>query len=560
MLPIAFSWIILFYFFLTYGIAARYLLKINVNAILTLLLGMVFQTILLTSIAFFVRIGIEVFAANLILAIILGVIFRKRLSESLTEIKSWFLSFSTTSKIIFLVISVSALLKCAQSPFILDNESYYVQTIKWLNEYGFVKGLANLNIAFGQTSGWHILQSGFNFSFFTDRINDINGFLLILCSFFFLFVFEKEWHEKRQFHWIGFVLFFNVLSFQFINSPSPDIPLFLIMQIILYYYLNTEKTLSEQKTIIVLFILLVFIKITILPLGILLLSIFIKERKTVLFSLAIGSIFGLLWVSKNIILIGYPLYPFGNFALNVDWKIPENLFHFINNMIRNHEFLDAENYKSLSVMQKFEIWIRFGGINGIFNKGILLLFAIAPFTKIIRSNIEYKIVYFTLLLHFIIVFVTSPQFRFFLAEFIFLSVVVCSELSNRFIKKTSLVFSALIISALLPIAILFVSDFKNLTQNELNQQPESLKWSQLWLPEKNSKYSHVKFEKITLGNLQYYSPNPNFFFYGTADGPLPCTNADFVNHLYNNYSFIPQLRDGNLSNGFYSAPSKQKTP
>jgi hypothetical protein len=57
MLLIALSWIILFYFFLIYGIAIEKFLRLNSNEItFTILFGMLFQTVLLTICAFFTAI------------------------------------------------------------------------------------------------------------------------------------------------------------------------------------------------------------------------------------------------------------------------------------------------------------------------------------------------------------------------------------------------------------------------------------------------------------------------------------------------------------------------
>jgi hypothetical protein len=70
---------------------------------------------------------------------------------------------------------------------LIDNETYYIQTIKWLNEFGFVKGLANLHPFFAQTSGWHILQSAFSFSYLPFSNNDLNGFCLLLGNLFAAF-------------------------------------------------------------------------------------------------------------------------------------------------------------------------------------------------------------------------------------------------------------------------------------------------------------------------------------------------------------------------------------
>jgi hypothetical protein len=155
----------------------------------------------------------------------------------------------------------------------------------------------------------------------------------------------------------------------------------------------------------------------------------------------------------------------------------------------------------------------------------------------------------------------SPQFRFFLAEFIFLTAILCAESSNYFTKSPIPVFSALIAAALFPIVVLFAGDFKNLTDNKFNQQAEDVKFSQLRVPEKNTKYPDAGFESHTIGNLTYYSPKPNFFFYGTADGPLPCTNVKFVDYIGHTLLSVPQLRSNDLADGFHSVPfQKNKLP
>ncbi len=553
MILILLSWIFLAYSFITFGTAMESVLRIPYkNITLTLLLGIAAQTVMLCITAFFVPLGWEVLVGNLLISSFFAFQFRTSLKATLNSALVDFKSLSAFSKAIFHIIVASALLKCAQSPFILDNESYYVQTIKWTNEYGFVKGLGNLNVAFGQTSPWHVLQAGFNFSFLTQRINDINGFLMVICSFFMLFKFDKRLQLENRFHWIGFVLLFNVLTFQFVNAPSPDFPVFMIVQVLFYLLLKNYKAIGDTKIIIFLLALLIFIKITIAPLGLILLLFLIKKRKELFFLFFTSTLFGGLWIAKNAILTGYPLYPFEFFALNVDWKMPESLLSNINNMIRNHEFMTIKNHKLLTILDKFIIWIQFSGITGIFNKGILLLFMVAPFTKKMRSQSKYKVLYVALLLHFVIVFIYSPQFRFFLAEFIFLSALVIADILNRMKMNPKFVYSGLIVAAVLPLVVMYLLDFKTVTDNKFNQKPETLSWSQLFQPELNSKHGTGSFEMHQEGNLNYYSPNPNFFFYGTADGPLPCTNVKIINSFKRKYHLIPQLRTSELNDGFRS--------
>jgi len=94
--------------------------------------------------------------------------------------------------------------------------------------------------------------------------------------------------------------------------------------------------------------------------------------------------------------------------------------------------------------------------------------------------------------------------------------------------------------------------FPNVTKNKLHQQKEINNWTQIVLPKKKSKYAEIEFEKIKEGNLDYYSPKENFFFYGTADGRLPCVNKVQIDYLKKKYHFVPQLRTTYLGDGFYS--------
>ncbi|NDP26861.1 MAG: hypothetical protein GZ087_05460 [Flavobacterium sp.] len=188
MILIALSWIILLLFFIPSGIAVKSLLKLKSSGnYIPIFLGIFIQCLGLSICSFFFKIGLEVFIANFLIISVLTYWKSKEIKENIKEILFDLRSLSTISKFSLASIFIFSLFKCSQYPFIVDNESYYIQTIKWINEYGFVKGLGNLHIFFGQTSPFHVLQAGFNFNFLTDRSNDINGFLLNLTRWVQLF-------------------------------------------------------------------------------------------------------------------------------------------------------------------------------------------------------------------------------------------------------------------------------------------------------------------------------------------------------------------------------------
>jgi hypothetical protein len=553
MILILISWIILAFFFLTAGVFLQSILGIKRKTIpITLFLGICTQCFVLNVFSLFIRIGIEVFIINLALSLLLFYYQRKVIYQYWDETKLSFNSLSLFSKSTLLVLLLLSLLKCAQSPILADNESYYIQTIKWINEYGFMKGLANLHIFFAQTSPFHVLQAGFNFNFISNRINDLNGFILIISSFFYLTIFEKRMNEKKETHWIGLITLFNVLFFQFINSPSPDFILLVLSQIVFYLFLEEKKSDENFKIITLLILLLIFIKITIAPFILIPLYLLVREKKGLLFFISAGTITTLLFIIKNSITSGYPFYPLNLFPLPVDWKVPETILVFITEATNNTGYFENLKLNQPSYLNKINSWLHLGGINRIFNWGILLLFVLALFTKKIQKQNNYKILYLILAIHFIIILSISPQFRFFLPEFIFLTALFISDFCERIQINQKMICYLLLYLSILPIVAIELVNFKYFTENKLHQRKASLNWTQIFIPSENSSLSKIPFEKRKRRNMEYYSPKENFFFWGTTNGPLPCVNKVQLDYFEKYYHIIPQLRTTSLKDGFYS--------
>jgi hypothetical protein len=553
MVLIALSWLILLIFFIPTGIAAKSLLKINTDeSYIPIFLGIFFQCLVLIICSFFFKIGLEVFIFNFSIIVGLTIWKFREIKESIKEIIFDLRSLSTISKFSLLSIFIFSLFKCSQYPFIVDNESYYLQTIKWINEYGFVKGLGNLHIYLGQTSPFHVLQAGFNFNFLTERSNDINGLLLNLSSLYFITEFEKRNKINGEIHWIGFILLFNILFFQFINAPSPDLIIIILSQILFYYFIDKEDTIDNSKIATLLFLNLLFIKITIAPLILIIFYQIYKNKKKIYFFLASSAIIVTVLCLKNAIITGYPFYPLQILPINEDWTIPHKLLEFVIHITENSGYFKTGIIKNPTILDKLNSWIHIGGINRIFNFGILLLFAIGLFLKYNKNQAKYYFLYITLVLNFLILLFTSPQYRYFLPEFVFLFVVVLSSIFSCFKINIKTVLYLFLTFIIVPLVFTEIIVHPKLTQNKLHQQKEINSWTQILIPKKNSKYAEIEFEKIKEGNLDYYSPKENFFFYGTANGKLPCVNKVQIDYLKKKYYFKPQLRTSDIGDGFYS--------
>ncbi|WP_445719078.1 LIC_10190 family membrane protein [Flavobacterium sp.] len=531
MIVVIISWLLIFYMISVTGIVAKKSLKLTDDPTFILLYGIIFQTLFIGIFAFFYKIGSHFFITNCCLVVFASFFIRNELK---LFISSLFTTFSLKSKVIFSLFIVLVALKSAQLPSIFDNETYYIQTIKWLNEFGYIKGIANVHPFLAQCSFWHVFQSGFNYSFISDSFNDVNGLLLIIGIYYFF----QKYNTQPNLYLIVNSLFL-VVYFQFIDAPSPDLPILVFLSIFFNEFIFNNLDTRKRKSLFLFLIFLVFIKLTIAPLLLLLYFILDKEKKIIVFAICTGLIFGITWIIKNLIITGYPLFPLSLFDFNFDWKLPIESMNYMYKNINNLGY--AENVSiahDYSLLEKLNFWIHLKGINGFFNSSIIILLFLTPFTKLYKSIKNFKILYFVLLIHFVFLLVTSPQYRFFLPTIICLGTVLIYDVLMRINFSNNAIIISLSI-LLINFSLFF--DLKNISINE------KFNINCVIYLSSNSKHNSSRFKEKSIGNFKFYDPNlPNL--YETSNGKLPCVN----NKLFEFYTFYPQQRTSNIKDGFYA--------
>lgn len=530
MILILISWLVIFYMISLTGIVVKNSLNLDNHKAFIPFYGVIGQTFLLSIIAFFYKIGFEVFIFNILLIVLISYLFW---SEITNYYNSLFKDFTVLQTIFFCVIILFIGFKSALLPTIFDNESYYIQTIKWLNNYGYVKGVANVHPFLAQFSFWHVFQSGFNFSFINFHFNDSNGLMLILGIYYF---FEK--YTEKSNYLIVIMGLFLVFYFQFIDAPSPDLPILVICAILFYEFIFNTLDAKKSKTLFLFLVFICFLKITVAPLVLLLYFILKKEKNNIIFYTSVSLLFVSIWILKNIIITGLPLFPSSYFDLNLDWKIDSNLFEMVKQGTIDAGYSENLVYtKNLNLIQKLNLWIRLGGLNAFFNSGMILLFLFIVFTPIFRVT-KFKILYFILTIHFLFLLCTSPQYRFFLHIFILFFSVLVFEISKKImvLRNHNILIFMILTSLILSILI----DIKSLTLNKIHP-------ILLIIPESNSKYTHFSFDKIKTTNFEYYNANlPSIF--ETSNGDLPCVSKRLLEY----YNVQPKQRTTNIKDGFYT--------
>ena len=559
MLLIILSWVYIVFTTINLGFGIDKLFKLqNKDFVVTSVLGLFATTILASFWAIFGRINIEFHYLLLTLNLLIFLKFKDDIFSIYTTFINELKSLSQSLKYYLAIITLCIIAQCSSIPYVIDNESYYIQTIKWLNEYGFVKGLVNLHFFLGQVSGWHITQSALNFSFLYKNFNDLSGFCLLLGNIFAIQKLNTFFENNdTKYLIVGLFPLFNLFLFQFISAPSPDIPVYVFTFVILFYYIEKHNKISPEifNLLVILILFTFYIKNTtvtffLIPLLVLILNYKILSKKLLKPTLITIVVTGL-FVAKNMIICGSIVFPSKLFnSLNMDYSIPDTIEQFYYDQLKYYGyFIDLNQYNSMSVQDLFLRWLTLPKMNGLFNKISILLVLIVPILLYkFQNKKEYWSLYFLMLIQLILLFATSPQYRFFM-NFIFFFSLFCLTL---FIKRKKPIYFLLQLSLFASLIVVFLPVNLNRFSNyKFMMEISNFSSTNIIFPHKNTKFD-TPFETIKKGNLIYNSPIKNDFFWSSGDGNLPSVNKEQIEYFEKYFHIIPQLRTKNIKDGFYA--------
>lgn len=437
--------------------------------------------------------------------------------------------YRCTRKDFFLgsITSIIVLFAGSFYPYILDHFGYYVPTVKWLTEYGLIKGISNLDLILGQMSTWHIFQAGF--SNFSDPFLRMNSVLLIIYT---LYIIERK-------SWIQLCILPILLLFS--QSPSPDLPVLIFSLIILNEILAGNK----KASLLFAFSAFVFsIKPTMiwLPILIFFYNIFVLKSgsKKLLFG---GSILVLFFI-KNIWTFGYPLFPVAFGDLGFTWKPNPEVLKISSQyaIMKTYDMqYSYEEIQRFSTIDYIKNWFFLKGIKSIIH--ILFIISLISFCVFtwIRKRKLITLICISLLIKSALVLMFSAQYRFFIDVFFVIFFVLFYEFFDK--RKSILLFSGF--------SVLFISllSFPGLIQQyipsfKLGNFMTGFKQKQLYQP---SVYKYGKFEKFQIGNLPF---NVSKSYPYNFDTPLPAISTSFIYDDIN-AGIFPQLIDKkDITKGF----------
>ncbi len=221
-----------------------------------------------------------------------------------------------------------------------DTGLYHAQSIRWIEEYGVVPGLAALQARFGYNSSAFALTALYSMKeIMGQSLHATSGFFALLSSFTALNLY-KVFTDKRvrlsDFARIGLIFYLSVI-FSEMMSPASDYYAQILLFVVLILWLEEdewqkEKRIQNPTPYGLLCILLVYaasVKFSVAPLLLLVIKpayMLLKQKDTrqIVICLLGGTITILPFFVRNVMISGWLVYPFAGIDLfSVDWKIPK---------------------------------------------------------------------------------------------------------------------------------------------------------------------------------------------------------------------------------------------
>lgn len=385
MLEVLLSWSAIFFMALIIGYCVVSLLystsdKKMLEIDIYLICGLLLLTCYAEVFSIFYKVGAEAWIFLLFLSGVLVLTFIGKKAYTYFPIRKSKESFFYYV-ILLGIVGITALWTLGK-PQHYDTALYHAQAVRWIEEYGVVPGLGNLHCRLAYNSAFMPLQALFSFKWLSGQsLHTVNGFI---GCFFLAYailtnnVLKRNKLKLSDFNKFGIVIYI-VSDLKNLSSLSSDT---LAMLLVLYIFTKwcefLERNVTDTLPYAFLCILCVWsmtLKLStatgiILALFPMVYMISKKEWKAIWGHIIAGIFILLPWLSRNVIISGYLIYPYSQLDLfDVDWKMPASVLDYdkmeITVWARNVRNVDLYN-------QPFNQWIVewFGGQSFI-GKGIV---------------------------------------------------------------------------------------------------------------------------------------------------------------------------------------------
>lgn len=294
-------------------------------------MGLMAVTVYAQIFSLFYKVGL---VANLILVLICLIIAVKE-RQAIAEVTGTAWQGRGTIWKLLMAVSVIVWSYCTSRGYMhYDSDLYHAQSIRWIEEYGIVKGLGNIHVRFAYNSSFFALSALYSMKFLCGvSLHAVNGFIAVLLWTEIMKLFQNHKNKKTMvtdFARLG-ALYYLTIVYSGIVAPASDYAIMCVVFLIIIKWLelleNDVHDIPPYALLCVAGVYAVTLKLTAGLILILLIkpaSMLIREKKwkDIGIYILMGVVTLFPWMARTVIISGYLLYPFPALDIfNVDWKI-----------------------------------------------------------------------------------------------------------------------------------------------------------------------------------------------------------------------------------------------
>ncbi|WP_408070012.1 LIC_10190 family membrane protein [Butyrivibrio sp. JL13D10] len=277
-------------------------------------------------------------AANLVLILACALLYyeyREAMNERL--INGIGRVISTGSAWLYLAIFLLMAYGTSHGLMHYDTDLYHAQAIRWIEEFGTIKGLGNLHLRLGYNSASFALSALYSGSFWGKQMHAMAGYFALLLAWLCadLKSIERRGHVILSDFVRVTAIYYLFTIFDEMVSPASDYFMATMVFYIVIQWLDLnssrERAFLPYALLSICAVYVTTIKLSAAPLLLLSLHPIIriskKEKKKGLTPIMLSVLFCLIiaapYFVRNVIQTGWLIYPFTGIDLfNFSWKIP----------------------------------------------------------------------------------------------------------------------------------------------------------------------------------------------------------------------------------------------
>ena len=262
-----------------------------------------------------------------------------------------------------------------------DTGLYHAQSIRWIEEYGIVKGLGNLHCRLAYNSASFALSALYSFAFLGGpSYHAAAGFfaflLAVVCSELVELKKRKSLKPSDFARVMG--IYYLLIIFDEMVSPASDYFMVLTAFYIIIRWMDlleeNEQAVFPYAMLCVLGVFLLTIKLSAALIILLVIkpaAVLLREKrwKEIVLYLSLGILTVLPFLIRNVILSGWLVYPFTGIDLfSPDWKIPKGIADYDAREIQvwGRGYHDVTKY-DMPIWKWLPEWFRgIGGMDKLF--------------------------------------------------------------------------------------------------------------------------------------------------------------------------------------------------